>query len=198
MRLCFALLFLCHLCFGSGISFDFEDARKKGYTDKEILDYVAKNINTYDISALRSAKLSDKEIVDFFIQRDSVNSQIIALQKNTFKDTNSGKNKVYPEELSSHLAVGCMIYTGKAKQQNDGWSYIAKLTDFAKAAYTTAYLSDANYFNIDNAESVSLKDICGAWLDKLNTKEEIKKLYALSLVKEINNLVKQRKSLVLD
>lgn len=197
MRLLFALLLLCQICFGSGISFDFEDARKKGYTDKEILDYVAKNINTYDISALRGAKLSDKEIVDFFIQRDSVNSQIIALQKNTFKDSVSS-NKVYPEELSSHLAVGCMIYTGKTSQKNDGWSYIAKLTDFAKAAYTTAYLSEANYFNIDNAVSVSLKDICGVWLDKLQTKEEIKKLYALSLVKEINNIVKQKKSLALD
>lgn len=197
MRLLFALLFLCQICFGSGISFDFEDARKKGYTDKEILDYVAKNINTYDISALRGAKLSDKEIVDFFIQRDSVNSQIIALQKNTFKDSVSS-NKVYPEEISSHLAVGCMIYTGKTSQKNDGWSYIAKLTDFAKAAYTTAYLSEANYFNIDNAVSVSLKDICGVWLDKLQTKEEIKKLYALSLVKEINNIVKQKKSLALD
>lgn len=197
MRLIMALLCVCGLCFASSISFDFEDARKKGYTDKEILDYVAKNINAYDVSALRGAKLSDKEIVDFFIQRDSVNSQIIALQKNTFKDSDS-KNKVYPEELSSHLAVGCMIYTGKTNQKKDGWSYIAKLTDFAKAAYTTAYLSEANYFDIDNAVSVSLKEICGVWLDKLRTKEEIKKLYALSLVKEINNLVKQKKSLALD
>lgn len=197
MRLFISFLLFFQLCFAAGISFDFEDARKKGYTDKEILDYVAQNLNAYDIAALRSAKLSDKEIVDFFIQRDSVNSQIIELQRNAFKDSDN-RDKVYPEEISSHLAVGCMIYTGKTKQKKDGWSYITKLTDFARAAYTSAYLSEANYFNIDKAESVHLKDICGAWLDKLATKEEIKKLYALSLVKEINNIVKQKKSLVLD
>lgn len=197
MRLVVLLLFLASAVFGAGISFDFVDARKKGYSDTEILDYVAKNVNGYDISALRSAKLSDKEIVDFFIQRDSVSSQIIALQKSAFSES-GGKSKVYPEEVSSHLALGCKIYTGKAKPQSDGWSYIAKLTDFARAAYTSAYLSEANYFDINSANGVSLKDICGAWLGKLNTKEEIKKLYALSLVKEITSLVKQKKALVLD
>lgn len=197
MRFVIFMFFMTQICFGAGISFDFIDARKKGYSDKEILDYVAKNINGYDISALRSAKLSDKEIIDFFIQRDSVNSQIIALQTNTFSDS-SGKSRVYPEEVSLHLALGCKIYTGKVKQPNDGWNYIAKLTDFARAAYTTAYLNEAHYFDINSAKSVSLKDICGVWLDKLNTNEEIKKLYALSLVKEITNLVKQKKSLVLD
>lgn len=196
MRFAVILLFLVGAVFGAGLSFDFVDARKKGYTDKEILDYVAKNVNGYDISALRSARLSDKEIVDFFIQRDSVSSQIIALQKSV--SDSGGKSKVYPEEVSTHLALGCKIYTGKAKPQSDGWSYIAKLTDFAKAAYTTAYLNEANYFDINSANGVSLKDICGAWLDRLNTKEEIKKLYALSLVKEITSLVKQRKALVLD
>ena len=197
MRILLVLVaFVAQICFGSGISFDFVDARKKGYTDKEILDYVAKNVNGYDISALRSAKLSDKEIIDFFIQRDSVTSQIVELQKNAFSDS-GGKSKVYPEEVSTHLALGCRIYTGKAKQ-NDGWSYIAKLTDFAKAAYTTAYLTEASYFDINSAKSVNLKDICGAWLDKLTTKEEVKKLYALSLVKEITSLVKQKKALVID
>ena len=197
MRFIALIFFVAQICFSAGIGFDFVDARKKGYTDKEILDYVAKNVNGYDISALRSAKLSDKEIVDFFIQRDSVSSQIIALQKSSFGD-GGGKSKVYPEEVSTHLALGCRIYIGKVKQQNDGWSYIAKLTDFAKAAYTTAYLTEANYFDINNAQGVNLKDICGAWLDKLNTKEEIKKLYALSLVKEITSLVKQKKALVID
>ena len=196
MRFAVMLLFLASAVFGAGLSFDFVDARKKGYTDKEILDYVAKNVNGYDISALRSARLSDKEIVDFFIQRDSVSSQIIALQKSV--GDSGGKSKVYPEEVSTHLALGCKIYTGKAKPQSDGWSYIAKLTDFAKAAYTTAYLNEANYFDINSANGISLKDICGAWLDRLTTKEEIKKLYALSLVKEITSLVKQRKALVLD
>ncbi len=197
MRFVAILLFLANVAFCAGLSFDFVDARKKGYTDKEILDYVAKNVNGYDISALRGAKLSDKEIVDFFIQRDSVSSQIIALQKSVSSES-GGKSKVYPEEVSSHLALGCKIYTGKAKPKSDGWSYIAKLTDFAKAAYTTAYLNEANYFDIDSANGVNLKDICGAWLDRLNTKEEIKKLYALSLVKEITSLVKQKKALVLD
>lgn len=196
MRLFATLLFLAQFVFGAGLSFDFVDARKKGYSDTEILDYVAKNVNGYDISALRGARLSDKEIVDFFIQRDSVSSQIIALQKSVSSE--GGKSKVYPEEVSSHLALGCKIYTGKAKPQSDGWSYIAKLTDFARAAYTSAYLSEANYFDINSANSVSLKDICGAWLGKLTTKEEINKLYALSLVKEITSLVKQRKALVLD
>ena len=197
MKVLFVLVaFVVQICFGSGISFDFVDARKKGYTDKEILDYVAKNVNGYDISALRSAKLSDKEIVDFFIQRDSVSSQIIALQKSTFSDS-GGKSKVYPEEVSADLALGCKIYTGKAKQ-NDGWSYIAKLTDFAKATYTIEYLTEENYFNINNAQGVNLKDICGAWLDKLTTKEAIKKLYARSLVREIKSLVKQKKALVID
>lgn len=196
MRFIILVAFVAQICFSVGIGFDFVDARKKGYTDKEILDYVAKNVNGYDISALRSAKLSDKEIIDFFIQRDSVSSQIIELQKNAFSGA-IGKSKVYPEEVSTHLALGCEVYTGKAKQ-NDGWSYIAKLTDFAKAAYTTAYLTEANYFDINNAQGVNLKDICGVWLDKLNTKEEIKKLYALSLVKEITSLVKQKKALVID
>lgn len=197
MKIALLLVFLMQTVFCAGLSFDFVDARKKGYTDKEILDYVAKNVNGYDIAALRGAKLSDKEIIDFFIQRDSVSSQIIALQKNVFSDS-GGKSKVYPEEVSSHLALGCKIYTGKIKQQSDGWSYIANLTDFAKAAYTTAYLNEANYFDINSANGVSLKDICGVWLDRLNTKEEIKKLYALSLVKEITSLVKQKKALVLD
>lgn len=197
MRFVAILLILASAVFGAGLNFDFVDARKKGYTDKEILDYVAKNVNGYDISALRSARLSDTEIIDFFIQRDSVSSQIIELQKSAFNES-EGKSKVYPEEVSTHLALGCKIYTGKVKQPNDGWSYIAKLTDFAKAAYTTAYLSEANYFDINSANGISLKNICGAWLDRLNTKEEIKKLYALSLVKEITSLVKQRKALVLD
>lgn len=197
MKFAVILLFLASMAFGASINFDFIDARKKGYTDKEILDYVAKNINSYDISALRSAKLSDKEIVDFFIQLDLVSSQIIELQKSTFNEV-GGKSKVYPEEVSAHLALGCQIYTGRVKRPSDGWSYIDKLTNFARATYTTVYLSEANYFDINSANGISLKDICDAWLNKLNTKEEIKKLYALSLVKEITALVKQKKALVLD
>ncbi|RDU62897.1 hypothetical protein [Helicobacter sp. MIT 14-3879] len=196
LRFLLCLLFLNLSVFG--LNFDFVDARKKGYSDKEILDYVSKNLNGYDVAAVRSSGLSDKEIVDFFIQRDSVNSQLLELKKNTFKDIEPSKIRVYPEEVSSRLALGCMIYIGKVKQQNDGWSYISKLTDFAIATYTTAYLTQASYFDIQKAQSVSLKDICATWLDKLKTKEEINKLYALSLVKEINNLVKQKKSLILD
>ena len=105
---------------------------------------------------------------------------------------------MYPEEISSRLALGCMIYTGKIKQQNDGWSHIAKLTDFAIAVYTAAYLKEVNYFDINKSEGVSLKDICVTWIDRLKTKEEVSKLYALSLVNEINKLVKQKKSLILD
>lgn len=196
-KITLVLLFMSSL-WAAGLNFDFVDARKKGYSDKEILDYVAKNLNGYDVAAVRSAGLSDKEIVDFFIQRDAVNTQIAEAQKNAFKNIEPSSVKVYPEEVSSRLALGCMIYTGKVKQQNDGWSYIAKLTDFSIAAYTSAYLTQADYFDIQKAQSVRLKDICATWLDKLKTKEEINKLYALSLVKEINNLVKQKKSLILD
>ncbi|RAX51795.1 hypothetical protein CCY99_08320 [Helicobacter sp. 16-1353] len=184
--------------YADSINFDFVDARKKGYTDKEILDYVSKNINGYDIASVRQAGLSDKEIVDFFIQRDSVNLQLQELSRENFGDIQPSKIKVYPEEISSKLALGCLIYTGKVKQQNDGWSNIAKLTDFAIATYTTAYLTEANYFDIEKSEGVSLKSICATWLDRLTTKEEINKLYALSLVNEINKLVKQKKSLILD
>ncbi len=185
--------------YASNVNFDFADARKKGYSDKEILDYVSKNFKSYDIANVRQAGLSDKEIVDFFIQRDSVNSQLQELSQNTFKNgIQPSKIKVYPEEISSRLALGCMIYTGKVKQPNDGWSHIAKLTDFAIATYTTAYLTEANYFDIEKSEGVSLKNICATWLDRLTTIEEINKLYALSLVNEINKLVKQKKSLILD
>lgn len=179
-------------------NFDFVDARKKGYSDKDILDYVSKNFNQYDIASVRQAGLSDKEIVDFFIQRDSVNSQLADLSKGNFNKIQPSRIRVYPEEISSRLALGCMIYTGKIKQQNDGWSHIAKLTDFAIAIYTAAYLKEANYFDINKSEGVSLKNICTAWIDKLQTKDEISKLYALSLVNEINKLVKQKKSLILD
>ncbi|MGX3010965.1 hypothetical protein ACWIUD_05290 [Helicobacter sp. 23-1044] len=197
MRLFAVILLMCQICLAAGINFDFEDARKKGYTDKEILDYVAQNHNAYDIAALRSMKLSDKEIVDYFITKDAVTSQIIELKRNAFKDSDT-RNKVYPQELSADLAEGCRIYTGKTRAKKDGWSYIVKLTDFARATYTSAYLSEADYFDIDSAQSVHLKDICGVWLNKLGTKEEISRLYALSLVKEINILVKQKKSLVLE
>lgn len=178
-------------------NFDFVDARKKGYSDTEILDYVSKNFNQYDIASVRQAGLSDTEIVDFFIQKDSVNSQLANLTRGSFKKIQPSKIKVYPEEISSRLALGCMVYTGRMRQQ-DGWSHIAKLTDFAIAIYTAAYLKEANYFDINNSEGVSLKDICVAWIDKLKTQEEINKLYALSLVNEINKLVKQKKSLILD
>lgn len=184
--------------YSNSINFDFVDARKKGYSDKEILDYISKNLNEYDIASVRQAGLSDKEIVDFFIQRDSVNSQLKELSRESFRNIQPSKIKVYPEEISSKLALGCLIYTGKVNQQNDGWSNIAKLTDFAIATYTTAYLKEANYFDIEKSEGVSLKSICATWLDKLTTKEEINKLYALSLVNEINKLVKQKKSLILD
>lgn len=184
--------------YSNSINFDFADARKKGYSDKEILDYISKNLNEYDIASVRQAGLSDKEIVDFFIQRDSVNSQLKELSRESFRNIQPSKIKVYPEEISSKLALGCLIYTGKVNQQNDGWSNIAKLTDFAIATYTTAYLKEANYFDIEKSEGVSLKSICATWLDKLTTKEEINKLYALSLVNEINKLVKQKKSLILD
>lgn len=185
------------LDFVYAVNFDFIDARKKGYSDKEILDYVSKNFSQYDIPSVRQAGLSDKEIVDFFIQKDSVNSQLAELQRGAFGKIQPSKIRVYPEEVSSKLALGCMVYTGKMRQQ-DGWSYIAKLTDFAIATYTAAYLKEANYFDINNSEGVSLKDICTAWIDKLKTQEEINKLYALSIVNEINKLVKQKKSLILD
>ena len=177
------------------LNFDFVDARKKGYSDTEILDYVSQNFNQYDIASARQAGLSDKEIVDFFIQSDSVNSQLANLSKGN--KIQPSRIKVYPEELSSRLALGCMIYTGKTKQQNDGWSYIAKLTDFAIAIYTAAYLKEANYFDINESEGVSLKNICATWIDQLKP-EEMGRLYALSLVNEINKLVKQKKSLILD
>lgn len=183
--------------YSNNINFDFADARKKGYSDKEVLDYVSKNFNKYDISSVRQAGLSDKEIVDFFIQRDSVNSQLRELSRESFSNIQPSKIKVYPEEISSKLALGCLIYTGKVKQ-TDGWSNISKLTDFAIATYTSAYLKEANYFNIEDSEGISLKNICATWLDRLTTKEEINKLYALSLVNEITKLVKQQKSLILD
>ena len=162
------------LNFVYAFNFDFVDARKKGYSDTEILDYVSKNFNQYDISSVRQAGLSDTEIVDFFIQKDSVNSQLADLAKGTSKKIQPNKIKVYPEEISSRLALGCL------------------------AIYTAAYLKEANYFDINSSEGVSLKDICVAWIDKLKTQEEISKLYALSLVNEINKLVKQKKSLILD
>ena len=185
------------LNFVYAFNFDFVDARKKGYSDTEILDYVSKNFNQYDISSVRQAGLSDTEIVDFFIQKDSVNSQLADLAKGTSKKIQPNKIKVYPEEISSRLALGCLVYTGRTRQQ-DGWSHIAKLTDFAIAIYTAAYLKEANYFDINSSEGVSLKDICVTWIDKLKTQEEISKLYALSIVNEINKLVKQKKSLILD
>lgn len=192
------MLFFMSSLWAAGLNFDFVDARKKGYSDKEILDYVAKNLNGYDIAAVRSAGLSDKEIVDFFIQRDSVNAQIAEAKRNAFKDIEPSSVKIYPEEVSSRLALGCMIYIGKVKSQNDGWYYISKLTDFSIAAYTAAYLTQSDYFDIQKAQSMRLRDICATSLDKLTTKEEVNKSYALSLIKEINNLVKQKKSLILD
>lgn len=193
-----ALVCMALFIYADSINFDFVDARKKGYSDKEILDYVSKNLNQYDIASVRQAGLSDKEIVDFFIQRDSVNLELRELSREAFADIQPSKIKVYPEEISSKLALGCLIYTGKVKQQNDGWSNIAKLTDFAIATYTAAYLKEANYFDIEQSEGVSLKSICATWLDVLTTKEEINKLYALSLVNEINKLVRQKKSLILE
>lgn len=194
----FLALFLGANLLANGINFDFVDARKKGYTDKEILDYISKNLNKYDIASVRQAGLSDREIVDFFIQRDSVNAQLMELSKENFGGVQPSKIKVYPEEISSKLALGCLVYTGKIKQQNDSWRHIANLTDFAIATYTAAYLKEANYFDIEKSEGVKLKNICATWLDRLTTKEEINKLYALSLVNEIGKLVKQKKSLILD
>lgn len=195
-RVLLILLFIASV-WAQGMNFDFVDARKKGYSDKEILDYVAKHLNGYDVAAARSAGLSDKEIVDFFIQRDSVNAQIAEAQRNAFKDVEPNNVKVYPKEISSSIALGCMVYTGKIKQ-NDGWSYVSKLTDFAIAAYTAAYLTQADYFDIKTAKSVRLRDICAANLNNLTSQDEINKFYALSLVKEINNIVKQKKSLTLN
>lgn len=195
-RVLLILLFIASV-WAQGINFDFVDARKKGYSDKEILDYVAKHLNGYDVAAARSAGLSDKEIVDFFIQRDSVNAQIAEAQRNAFKDVEPNNVKVYPKEISSSIALGCMVYTGKIKQ-NDGWSYVSKLTDFAIAAYTAAYLTQADYFDIKTAKSVRLRDICAANLNNLTSQDEINKFYALSLIKEINNIVKQKKSLTLN
>lgn len=195
-RVLLILLFIASV-WAQGMNFDFVDARKKGYSDKEILDYVAKHLNGYDVAAARSAGLSDKEIVDFFIQRDSVNAQIAEAQRNAFKDVEPNNVKVYPKEISSSIALGCMVYTGKVKQ-NDGWSYVSKLTDFAIAAYTAAYLTQADYFDIKTAKSVRLRDICAANLNNLTSQDEINKFYALSLIKEINNIVKQKKSLTLN
>lgn len=195
-RVLLVLLFMVSV-WAQGMNFDFVDARKKGYSDTEILDYVAKHLNGYDVAAARSAGLSDKEIVDFFIQRDSVNAQIAEAQRNAFKDVEPNNVKVYPKEISSSIALGCMVYTGKIKQ-NDGWSYVSKLTDFAIAAYTAAYLTQADYFDIKTAKSVRLRDICAANLNNLTSQDEINKFYALSLIKEINNIVKQKKSLTLN
>ena len=79
------------LNFVYAFNFDFVDARKKGYSDTEILDYVSKNFNQYDISSVRQAGLSDTEIVDFFIQKDSVNSQLADLARGTFKKIQPNK-----------------------------------------------------------------------------------------------------------
>ena len=185
------------LLFAENINFDFIDARKKGYTDKEILDYVSKNLNNYDINSVRQIGFSDKEIVDFFIQRDSVNKQIKALSNNKLY-SQVNKSKIYPQEISYELSIGCEIYTGKLRQYNDNWTFVAKLIDFSTAIYTAEYLKEAKYFDIKNSEGITLKNICAKWLNKLNTNEEIKKLYALSLMNEINKLVKQQKALIIE
>lgn len=183
--------------YADSINFDFIDARKKGYTDKEILDYVSKNLNNYDINSLRQTGISDRDIVDFFIQKDSVNTQLKALSK-SMDSRQSDKQKIYPKKISSTLAFGCLIYNGTIKNQNDGWLYMEKLKDFASAIYTTAYLKGADYFDVDKSQSVSLKNICSIWIKKLKNKDEIDRLYAVSLTNEIENIVKQKKSLSIE
>ena len=185
------------LLFAENINFDFIDARKKGYTDKEILDFVSKNLNNYDINSVRQLGFSDKEIVDFFIQRDSVNMQIEELSNNKLY-SQVNKTKIYPQEVSYDLFIGCEIYTGRTKQYDNNWIFVTKLIDFSTAMYTTAYLKEAKYFDINSSDGVTLKSICLTWSDKLKTNDEIRKLYALSLMNEINKLVKQQKTLIIE
>lgn len=192
LRILLFCLSAIFFAYAADVNFDFVDARKKGYSDTEILDYVLKNFTGSDISSLRQAGISDKEIVDFYIQKDVANSQLRELSK----EAKQSRTRVYPEEVSSKLALGCKVYNGQIKQ-NDGWRHIADLIDFATAIYTAEYLKQANYFNIEQSQGVSLKNICATWLDRLQTKEEINKLYALSLVNEIAKLVQQRQALVL-
>lgn len=190
------LLFCVSVAFvanAAEINFDFIDARKKGYTDTEILNYVLQHFSDSDIPSMRQAGVSDREIVDYYIQKDSVHSQLQALAT---ASRNMSRTKVSPEEMSARLALGCKIYTGAAKRE-DGWKYVADLLDFATAIYTAEYLKAADYFDISKSESVNLKSICSAWLDRLTTKDEISKLYALSLVNEIAKIVAQKKSLML-
>ena len=187
----------CVLLCADSIDFDFIDARKKGYTDKEILDYVSKNLNNYDINSLRQTGISDKDIIDFYIQRDSVNIQLRALSESV-GSKQLDQLRVHPQQISSTLAFGCLIYTGKIKNQNNGWLYISKLRDFATAAYTIAYLREANYYDINKSQSISLKNICSVWIRKLKNKDEIEKLYAISLANEIDSIVKQKKSLSIE
>lgn len=190
-------ILFCVTLYADSINFDFIDARKKGYTDKEILDYVSKNLNSYDINSLRQTGISDKEIIDFFIQRDSVNMQLNALSNSI--DNGKQINKIVsPQEISLTLSFGCLIYIGKIKQQKNGWIYVEKLKDFAIATYTMYYLKEADYFDINKSNTINLKNICATWIGKLNNKEEVAKLYAVSLANEIEKLVKQKKSLTID
>ncbi|MDE6886270.1 MAG: hypothetical protein K2P17_04460 [Helicobacteraceae bacterium] len=180
----------------ANVNFDFIDARNKGYSDKEILDYVSKHFNSYDIGGIRGAGLSDKEIVDFFIKRDSVALQLEEFSKNNLKDKKT-RNKVYPQDNSAKLYIGCQVYTGRLKHK-DGWYYVSELQNFARAVYTNLYLENKDYFDINSASEVSLKQICANDFDMLKNQNEINKLYALSLQNEIRKVIKNKKSLIID
>ncbi|CAM8647952.1 MORN motif [Oxalobacteraceae bacterium] len=132
--------------------FDFRRARKDGYSDKKIANFLElKEIEKFKFSEAREAGYSDKEIIDYLITKD-------ALKHNDFKDFSKISLKIKTTKTGKKIA-----------QINGAWKDIdAEAEDNGKKAFLIGgtWFIDESTLNATSKATVKLNQTDRSEKDK--------------------------------